>query len=62
MGPTRLRYTMIGFIVGVVVVYLKALPISEGVRFATPFYGAGIGLLIDGIILRVKQRKGKNDG
>ncbi|QQE73808.1 hypothetical protein KDJ56_18320 [Brevibacillus composti] len=60
MGPTRLRYTMIGFIVGVVIVYLKALPISEGVRFATPFYGAGIGLLIDGIILRVKQRKGKD--
>ncbi|MEJ8548644.1 hypothetical protein [Brevibacillus borstelensis] len=61
MGPTRLRYTMIGFIVGVVVVYLKALPISEGVRFAFPFYGAGIGLLIDGIILRVRQRRGKNE-
>ncbi|CAM5796123.1 MULTISPECIES: hypothetical protein [Brevibacillus] len=61
MGPTRLRYTMIGFIVGVVVVYLKGLPISEGVRFAFPFYGAGLGLLIDGIILRLKQRKGKNE-
>ncbi|MFS0558069.1 hypothetical protein [Brevibacillus sp. 179-C9.3 HS] len=59
MGPTRLRYTMIGFIVGVFIVYLKDLPLAEGTRFAAPFYGAGIGLLIDGIILRVKQRKGK---
>jgi hypothetical protein len=30
MGPTRLRFTMIGFILGVVIVYLKELPISEG--------------------------------
>ncbi|CAJ1004000.1 MULTISPECIES: hypothetical protein [Bacillales] len=58
MGPTRLRFTMIGFILGVVIVYLKELPISEGIRFASPFYGAGIGLLIDGIIVRLKQRKG----
>ncbi|MDT3417802.1 hypothetical protein QO009_003715 [Brevibacillus aydinogluensis] len=58
MGPTRLRFTMIGFILGVVIVYLKELPISEGFRFASPFYGAGIGLLIDGIIVRLKQRKG----
>jgi hypothetical protein len=61
MGPTRLRYTMIGFIAGVVIVYLKELPISEGVRFAAPFYGAGIGLLIDGIIIRINQRKKKDD-
>jgi hypothetical protein len=61
MGPTRLRYTMIGFILGVVIVYVKALPVSEGVRFASPFYGAGIGLLIDGIILRLKQRKGNKE-
>ena len=58
MGPTRLRFTMIGFILGVVIVYLKELPISEGIRFASPFYGAGIGLLIDGIIVRLRQRKG----
>ncbi|MGG4452600.1 hypothetical protein [Brevibacillus porteri] len=57
MGATRLRYTMIGFIVGVFVVYLKDLPLAEGTRFAAPFYGAGIGLLIDGIILRMKKRK-----
>jgi hypothetical protein len=61
MGPTRLRYTMLGFIVGVVIVYLKELPISEGVRFASPFYGAGIGLLIDGIILRINQRKKQDE-
>ncbi|MGZ0052182.1 hypothetical protein [Brevibacillus gelatini] len=61
MGPTRLRYTMIGFIAGVLIVYLKDLPIGEGIRFAAPFYGAGIGLLIDGIILRMKQRKGKEE-
>lgn len=61
MGPTRLRYTMIGFIAGVVIVYLKELPISEGVRFAAPFYGAGIGLLIDGIIIRINQRKKKEE-
>ncbi|MGG1664298.1 hypothetical protein [Brevibacillus sp. NRS-1366] len=58
MGPTRLRYTMIGFILGVLIVYMKALPIGEGTRFAAPFYLAGVGLLIDGIILRLKQRKG----
>jgi len=61
MGPTRLRYTMTGFILGVFVVYLKELPLVEGTRFAAPFYGAGIGLLIDGIILRLKQRKGKEE-
>ncbi|CAM3278233.1 MULTISPECIES: hypothetical protein [Brevibacillus] len=59
MGPTRLRYTMIGFIIGVFLVYMKELPVAEGTRFAAPFYGAGIGLLIDGIILRLKQQRGK---
>lgn len=59
MGPTRLRYTMIGFIIGVFLVYMNELPIAVGTRFAAPFYGAGIGLLIDGIILRLKQQKGK---
>jgi len=57
MGQTRLRYTMIGFILGVLIVYLKDLPLAEGTRFAAPFYGAGIGLLIDGIIQRAKQQK-----
>jgi hypothetical protein len=52
---------MLGFIIGVVIVYIKDLPLSQGVRFASPFYGAGIGLLIDGIILRMKQRKGKKE-
>lgn len=61
MGPTRLRYTMIGFILGVFIVYLKDLPLNEGTRFAAPFYLAGIGLLIDGIVLRIKQRKGKEE-
>jgi hypothetical protein len=61
LGPTRLRYTMLGFIIGVLVVYIKELPVSQGVRMAAPFYGAGIGLLIDGIILRIKQRKGKKE-
>ncbi len=61
MGPTRLRYTMLGFIIGVVIVYLKALPISEGIRFAAPFYGAGIGLLIDGVVLRIKNRKKQDE-
>ncbi|UFJ41263.1 hypothetical protein LOK74_01550 [Brevibacillus humidisoli] len=59
MGPTRLRYTMIGFIVGVVIVYLEALP--TGVRFAAPFYGAGLGLLIDNMIVRIKQKRGKDE-
>ncbi|GED67708.1 hypothetical protein BRE01_14100 [Brevibacillus reuszeri] len=61
MGPTRLRYTMIGFIIGVFIVYMKDLPIGEGTRFAAPFYLAGVGLLIDGIILRLKQRKGNEE-
>ncbi|RNB70888.1 hypothetical protein [Brevibacillus panacihumi] len=61
MGPTRLRYTMLGFILGVFVVYLKELPLSEGIRFAAPFYGAGIGLLLDGIMLRIKQQKGSKE-
>ncbi|WP_126425343.1 hypothetical protein [Brevibacillus marinus] len=59
MSPTRLRYTMLGFIVGVVVVYLEALPL--GVRFAAPFYGAGIGLLLDSMIVRIKQKRGKDE-
>lgn len=61
MGPTRLRFTMLGFILGVFVVYLKELPLTEGIRFAAPFYGAGIGLLLDGIILRIKQQKGSKE-
>ncbi|HZG79534.1 MAG TPA: hypothetical protein VEZ13_02060 [Brevibacillus sp.] len=61
MGPTRLRFTMLGFILGVFVVYLKELPLSEGIRFAAPFYGAGIGLLLDGIVLRIKQQKGSKE-
>ncbi|MGD8191998.1 hypothetical protein ACQCN2_18675 [Brevibacillus ginsengisoli] len=61
MVPTRLRYTMIGFIVGVLITWLQALPVSQGTRFAAPFYLAGIGLLIDGIIIRIKERKGDQD-
>ncbi len=61
MVPTRLRYTMIGFIVGVVLVWMEGLPVSQGVRFAAPLYGAGLGLLIDGIIIRMKERKGQNE-
>lgn len=61
MGATRLRYTMLGFIIGVVIVYLKALPISEGVRMAAPFYLAGIGILVDNMIIRIKQRRQKDE-
>lgn len=61
MIPTRLRYTMIGFIVGVLITWLQALPVSQGIRFAAPFYLAGIGLLIDGLIIRIKERKGDQD-
>lgn len=61
MVPTRLRYTMIGFIVGVLITWMQALPISTGLRFAAPFYLAGIGLLIDGMIVRIKERKGDHE-
>ncbi len=61
MGRTRLRYTMLGFIIGVVIVYLKALPISEGLRMAAPFYLAGIGILVDNMIIRIKQRRQKDE-
>lgn len=61
MGPTRLRYTMIGFIVGVLIVWMKELPISTGVRFAAPFYLAGIGIVIDGIIERARKRKQQDE-
>lgn len=61
MGPTRLRYTMIGFIVGVLIVWMEALPISTGVRFAAPFYLAGIGIMIDGIIERARKRKQQDE-
>ncbi|NGQ97397.1 hypothetical protein G3578_19855 [Brevibacillus sp. SYP-B805] len=61
MGATRLRYTMLGFIIGVLIVWMKELPISSGVRFAAPFYGAGIGLLIDNMILRIRQRRQKDE-
>ncbi|MFM1655275.1 hypothetical protein ACI7RC_24745 [Brevibacillus sp. B_LB10_24] len=62
MGSTRLRYTMIGFIAGVLLMYmLQNSSVGTGTRFALPVYGVGIGLLIDGMILRVKQRKGKDE-
>ncbi|WP_176560378.1 hypothetical protein [Brevibacillus dissolubilis] len=54
MSATRLRFTMIGFIAGVIFVFLDAIPISQGTRFAMPFYLAGAGLLVDGIIVRLK--------
>ncbi|WP_390621040.1 hypothetical protein [Brevibacillus massiliensis] len=57
-----MRYTMIGFIAGVLLMYmLQNSSVGTGTRIALPIYGLGIGLLIDGMILRVKQRKGKND-
>jgi hypothetical protein len=61
LGPTRLRYTMLGFIIGVLIVWMKDLPISSGIRFAAPFYGAGIGILIDNMIIRIKQRRQKDE-
>lgn len=62
MGSTRLRYTMLGFIIGVALVFItEKMAISSGLRFAFPFYGAGLGILTDGIILRIKQRRGKGD-
>lgn len=61
MTPTRLRYTMLGFIIGVLVTWMEKLPIEQGLRFAAPFYLAGLGLLIDGIILRLKERKGDQE-
>lgn len=61
MATTRLRFAMIGFIVGVVIVWMKFLPISSGLRFAAPVYLLGVGIIIDGIVLRIKDRKGKND-
>jgi hypothetical protein len=63
MASTRLRYTMLGFILGVVFLYVtaKVTAISEGVRYAAPFYGAGIGILIDNFIMRRKQRKSNDE-
>lgn len=61
MANTRLRFAMIGFIVGVVIVWLKDLPISPGLRFAAPVYLLGAGIIIDGIIMRIKERKGKGN-
>jgi len=61
LASTRLRYTMLGFIIGVLVVYMKVLPISEGVRMAAPFYLAGIGILVDNLIIRIKQRRHKDE-
>jgi len=52
---------MLGFIIGVLIVYMKALPISEGVRMAAPFYLAGIGILVDNLIIRIKQRRQKDE-
>jgi len=53
---------MLGFIIGVALVFItEKMAISSGLRFAFPFYGAGLGILTDGIILRIKQRRGKGD-
>jgi hypothetical protein len=52
---------MLGFIIGVLIVWMKDLPISSGIRFAAPFYGAGIGILIDNMIIRIKQRRQKDE-
>ncbi len=61
MASTRLRYTMLGFIIGVLITWMQQLPVSQGVRFAAPFYLAGLGIIIDGIILRIKEKKGDQD-
>ncbi|MGO0059301.1 hypothetical protein ACTID9_04655 [Brevibacillus fluminis] len=62
MATTRLRFAMIGFIVGVLLVYfLKDAPISTGLRIAAPIYLFGVGIIIDGIVLRIKERKGKDE-
>jgi hypothetical protein len=58
MGRTNLRYTMIGFILGVLVTVLVT-ELSFGVRAAAPFYGAGIGLLLDNLILRWRSKRGE---
>ncbi|WP_232697781.1 hypothetical protein [Brevibacillus daliensis] len=55
MGSSRLRFMMIGFIIGVILFFIKELP--TGVRFAAPFYGAGLGLLVDGILSRIRQQR-----
>ncbi|MGE5702133.1 MAG: hypothetical protein ACM32O_06365 [Clostridia bacterium] len=61
MATTRLRFAMIGFIVGVLIVWMEKLPISPGLRMAAPIYLLGVGILIDGVILRIKERRGKGD-
>jgi uncharacterized membrane protein len=58
MGKTKLRYTMIGFILGVLVTVLFK-ELSFGTRAAAPFYGAGIGLFIDNLILKWQSKKGQ---
>jgi hypothetical protein len=57
MGKTNLRYTMIGFIAGVLFTILFQ-ELSFGARAAAPFYGAGAGLLIDNLILRWRSKRG----
>ncbi|HJV45589.1 MAG TPA: hypothetical protein VJ824_07665 [Bacillota bacterium] len=57
MEKNNLRYTMMGFILGVLVtVFFKEL--SFGTRAAAPFYGAGIGLIIDNWIVKRRSKKG----
>lgn len=50
----RFRYAMLGFIIGVLITWIDRLP--TGLRFAAPFYGMGIGLLIDNYLMRRRQR------
>ncbi len=57
MKRNNLRYTMMGFILGVLVTILFQ-ELSFGTRAAAPFYGAGIGLLIDNLMVRWRSKKG----
>ncbi|WP_164985175.1 hypothetical protein [Ammoniphilus sp. CFH 90114] len=57
MKRNNLRYTMIGFILGVLVTILLQ-ELSFGTRAAAPFYGAGIGLLVDNMITKWRSKKG----
>ncbi len=57
MGKNRLRYTMMGFILGVLFTILFK-ELSIGTRAAAPFYGAGIGLLADNLISKWRSKKG----
>ncbi|WP_236407096.1 hypothetical protein [Microaerobacter geothermalis] len=45
---------LLGFIIGVGLSFLP--DISTGLKFAFPFYGAGIGLFIDNFLARRRNK------